>query len=120
MAHSRIPIAYDLSRLEGSIIRDEEFLWRQAYSGRKPLVGGGGLKRGGCVCGAVVVLVGVEYRLPIFEGGKEGDASSSLGCAGCWRLEKCHHPRMAALNSPTEWCSALVVRFVGGDVVPPE
>ena len=44
----------------------------------------GGRGGGGCVCGAVVVLVEMAYtrRLPAFGGVKEGGGSSFLGCVG--------------------------------------
>ena len=42
---------------------------------------------------------------------------SRSGDGGCQRLKQFYHFRMALLNSPTEWCSALVIRFVGVDVV---
>ena len=83
--------------------------------------GGGGDGGGRGFCGAIVVIMEGAYRLPIFEGGKEGDGSSSLGCArggGCQRLEKGYHSRIAMPNSQTEWCSALPIGFVGVNVVP--
>ena len=74
-----------------------EVLWRQAYSGRRPLASGGFLKRGGrlcgsgggnggggCVCGEVVVVGEMAYRLQVFEGSEVDDGSLSSGRARGW------------------------------------